>query len=290
MPRRPDLQLRMTPIPKGGPRAWGARCDECPLNGRTPVFGDGSPNAKLAVIGEAPGGQETDRGIPFIGRSGELLELLLSKLGWHRPEIFIDNAVACMPPEGDMKGFLQKAKKELKDAFRSPVDCCRPRLFHALGVPICAGCHRYVEGPPQVRCTCATPLPTEQKGRRSIPVAIYVGNFALDALHGYQGISEKRGYVDWNGRDESRPIAHGGKHNGTKLDVKAWLTRYASTPWTDTTKPEDKLDASSAPQPTSSRRKKALPSSVSASASGSRSKGRRPASSSSPPRRAGKGP
>lgn len=282
MPRKSlEHEMRMTPPPQGGPRAWGADCDHCPLNGRTPVFGDGPPQARLAVLGEAPGGNETDRGIPFIGRSGELLEMVMSKLGWHRTETWVDNAIACMPPGGDMKTFLRQAKKDLKDAYRSPVDCCRPRLFHALGVPRCGTCHKYTEGPEDFRCACTTPIPVESS-RKPIPVVAYVGNFALEALHGYQGISEKRGYVDWNGRTADRPIA-GQHHNGENLDVNNWLRRYAPRPWT-TTRPDEQPAQSSEAPPTSKSAKTLKAStrrSPSGSASGRKSSAAQPASSSS---------
>lgn len=281
MPRKGlEHEMRMTPPPKGGPRAWGADCDHCPLAGRTPVFGDGPPQARLAVLGEAPGGNETDRGIPFIGRSGELLEAVLAKLGWHRTETWVDNAVACMPPGGDMKAFLRQAKRDLGDAYRSPVDCCRPRLFHALNVPMCTNCHRYVKGPENFRCTCEHSMPADQK-RAPIESVAYVGNFALEALHGYQGISEKRGYVDWNGRPEQRPIAGQG-HNGEKLDARDWLALYAAQPWT-TTRLDETPAPSSVPQETSKTAK--APRSRSGSVSGRKSNGAQHVSSSSRPAR-----
>lgn len=286
--REDEADLRVTPVPKGGPQAWGADCPNCPLYGRKPVFGDGLVGAKLAIIGEAPGGQETDRGKPFIGRSGELLELVLAKTGTHRTHVWIDNAIACMPPDGDMKAFLRQAKKELGDRFRQPVDCCRPRLFHALGVPRCAGCHKYVEGPEDFRCSCEHPLPTPQKDRSPIPVVGYVGNFALESLHGYQGISAKRGYVDWAGRPTERPIPGQG-HNGDRLDVKSWLTEFVDKAkkdtWT-TTKPDD-APAPSSGKPATSRKRKGNPS-PSASASGAKPSAPRRASSSSPPQPRGK--
>lgn len=259
---------RITAEPKGGPRAWGADCDHCPLYGRRPVFGDGQVGATLAIIGEAPGGQETDRGRPFIGRSGELLELLLAKLGTHRTHIWVDNAIACMPPDGDMKAFLRQAKKELGDRFRQPVDCCRPRLFHALGVPLCAVCHKYLHGPETFRCACETPAPTTRKDYPPIGVSLYVGNFALESLHGHQGITAKRGYVDWNGRPADRPVPGQG-HNGPQLTVKAWLTKFVdeakkAEPWT-TTKPADAPEASSAKPVTSKKTRAARSRSESAS-------------------------
>ena len=57
------------------------------------------PDAQLMIIGEAPGKDEDEQGIPFIGRSGKLLTKILTSLGIDRKEIFITNSVKCRPPE-----------------------------------------------------------------------------------------------------------------------------------------------------------------------------------------------
>jgi uracil-DNA glycosylase len=76
-------------------------CMMCPLGslGRTHVvFGEGNPDAKLMLIGEAPGAQEDKEGRPFVGRSGKLLTRTLESLGVQRKDIFITNIVKCRPP------------------------------------------------------------------------------------------------------------------------------------------------------------------------------------------------
>lgn len=278
MARRGDDNVRQQPVPRGGPRAMGADCDNCPLNGKRPVFGDGPKDFTWAIVGEAPGRNESDRGIPFIGQSGELLELLLQHIGTSRASVFIDNAVACMPPDGDMKNFLRAAKKDLGDAYRSPVDCCRPRLFNALKVPRCAACRKWLHGPEALRCACKTPIiPTNAT---KPPVVLYVGNFAMEALHGHQGISEKRGYVDWAGLRKHRPVP-GQEPNGKRLPAKQWLEKYACSTPTPAVQPAP----SSAAAPTS---KSAKARSRVASASGSKSRGGTTDSSSSQQRTRGK--
>lgn len=62
------------------------------------VFGEGNPNAKLMIIGEAPGQKEDALGRPFVGRSGELLIQTLHSLNIDRKDIFITNVVKCRPP------------------------------------------------------------------------------------------------------------------------------------------------------------------------------------------------
>lgn len=77
-----------------------AACTCCPLS-RTrnrPVMGRGSRQADIMLIAEAPGGQEDQQGIPFVGRSGEILDSLLRDCGLTREEIYITNIVKCHPP------------------------------------------------------------------------------------------------------------------------------------------------------------------------------------------------
>lgn len=62
------------------------------------VFGDGNPSADVLLIGEAPGAQEDIEGIPFCGRSGQLLTNIIKSIGLERSEVFITNAVYWRPP------------------------------------------------------------------------------------------------------------------------------------------------------------------------------------------------
>lgn len=72
-------------------------CDLAP--GRTQVVvGTGPSPAPLMMIGEAPGADEDAQGVPFVGRSGRLLQRLLDEAGLRREEVFITNIVACRPP------------------------------------------------------------------------------------------------------------------------------------------------------------------------------------------------
>ena len=77
-------------------------CTACKLAdlGRTQVvFGMGDPDADLLFIGEGPGAEEDKQGLPFVGRSGKLLDkLLLEELGLTRDAVYIANVVKCRPP------------------------------------------------------------------------------------------------------------------------------------------------------------------------------------------------
>ena len=78
-----------------------ATCTGCRLHeGRTNVvFGSGDPDADLVIVGEGPGQREDEQGVPFVGRSGELLDRLLAEIGLDRTEgVYIANVVKCRPP------------------------------------------------------------------------------------------------------------------------------------------------------------------------------------------------
>ncbi len=77
-----------------------ASCTCCPLS-RTrhlPVMGRGSHSADIMLIAEAPGGQEDQEGLPFVGRSGKILDELLESCSLTREEIYITNILKCHPP------------------------------------------------------------------------------------------------------------------------------------------------------------------------------------------------
>ncbi len=89
-----------------------AACACCPL-GKTrhlPVMGRGSRQARLMLIAEAPGAEEDRQGIPFVGKSGEILDSLLQDCGMDRKEIYITNILKCHPPNN------RDPKEEEKEA------------------------------------------------------------------------------------------------------------------------------------------------------------------------------
>lgn len=75
-------------------------CTDCRLaESRTNVvFGSGAPDADVMFVGEGPGQREDEQGLPFVGRSGQLLEQLLGEIGLSRAEVYIGNVVKCRPP------------------------------------------------------------------------------------------------------------------------------------------------------------------------------------------------
>ena len=88
-------------IPLNELREQVSACHKCPLaEGRTQtVFGAGNPNARVMIIGEAPGRNEDLQGVPFVGAAGKKLDALLEIAGLDRErDVFIANVLKCRPP------------------------------------------------------------------------------------------------------------------------------------------------------------------------------------------------
>ena len=87
-------------IPLDELRSQVEGCRKCPLaDGRTQtVFGVGNPEARVMIIGEAPGKNEDLQGEPFVGAAGKYLNELLAVAGLTREDVFIANVLKCRPP------------------------------------------------------------------------------------------------------------------------------------------------------------------------------------------------
>lgn len=72
-------------------------CTQATAHTRT-VFGDGSPDAQLMFIGEAPGAEEDLKGIPFVGRAGQKLNEMITAMGLRREDVYIANVLKARPP------------------------------------------------------------------------------------------------------------------------------------------------------------------------------------------------
>ena len=75
-------------------------CMRCDLSATrtTLVFGVGDPQARVMLVGEAPGRNEDLKGEPFVGAAGQLLDELLAHAGLRRDEVYIANVLKCRPP------------------------------------------------------------------------------------------------------------------------------------------------------------------------------------------------
>jgi DNA polymerase len=74
------------------------KCGLCETRTNT-VFADGSPRARLVFIGEAPGRDEDLKGLPFVGRAGQLLDKMIAAIDLKREDVYICNVLKCRPPE-----------------------------------------------------------------------------------------------------------------------------------------------------------------------------------------------
>jgi uracil-DNA glycosylase family 4 len=72
---------------------------ELKKNSTNIVFSDGNPNAKIMIIGEGPGANEDLEGVPFIGKTGDLLDKMLLSVNLNRDNVYITNVVNYRPPE-----------------------------------------------------------------------------------------------------------------------------------------------------------------------------------------------
>lgn len=135
--RAPAFRLRSTgavpPVPLAAPATppadanegldWPAleaairACKACGLcrTRRQAVPGVGARDARLLVVGEAPGAEEDQRGEPFVGRAGELLDQMLLAIGLDRRRVFIANVLKCRPPDN-------------RDPSPEEVEACAPFL------------------------------------------------------------------------------------------------------------------------------------------------------------------
>jgi uracil-DNA glycosylase family 4 len=99
-------------------------CIRCPLHkqGRKQiVFGVGNPRAELMFVGEGPGADEDEKGEPFVGRAGQLLNNMIKAMGIAREDVYIANIVKCRPP-----GNRQPEREEC--------DTCSPFLMRQIAV------------------------------------------------------------------------------------------------------------------------------------------------------------
>lgn len=75
-------------------------CERCQLaSGRKNiVFGEGNPRAKLVFVGEGPGYEEDQQGLPFVGPAGQLLTRIIEAIKLNRNQVYICNVIKCRPP------------------------------------------------------------------------------------------------------------------------------------------------------------------------------------------------
>ncbi len=143
-------------------RANLGECTRCRLHtNRTHiVFGEGSPSARVVLVGEGPGQEEDRRGRPFVGAAGKLLDRIIAAMGWRRDEVYICNVIKCRPPGnrdpqpdevGTCGPFLQRQLRALRPqailalgsfaaqfllSSQQPISKLRDRVHQFEGIPV----------------------------------------------------------------------------------------------------------------------------------------------------------
>ena len=108
-------------------------CTRCPLGATRNqfVFGSGDSNAGIMFVGEAPGADEDQSGLPFVGAAGQLLTKIIEAMGLSREEVYICNIIKCRPP-----GTRDPQPEEIAQCepyLKRQIDLVQPRVLCTLG-------------------------------------------------------------------------------------------------------------------------------------------------------------
>ncbi len=110
-----------------------AACQQCDLHRQRTqaVFGVGDRQAQWLIVGEAPGADEDRQGEPFVGRAGQLLNLMLQAIGLSREEVYIANIVKCRPPNN--RDPRQEEMAACSVYLKAQIQLIQPRIILAVG-------------------------------------------------------------------------------------------------------------------------------------------------------------
>lgn len=95
------------------------------------VFGDGDGEADLMIVGEAPGQAEDEQGIPFVGRSGQLLNKWISLLSLERSDVYITNIIKCRPPGN--RDPLEDEVESCRNFLNMQIQLVKPKAIMVVG-------------------------------------------------------------------------------------------------------------------------------------------------------------
>jgi DNA polymerase len=113
-------------------------CQLCKLAGRRKniVFGQGNPNAQLMFVGEAPGADEDEQGLPFVGKAGQLLTDIIEKgMKMRREDVYIANTLKCRPP--DNRNPEPDEITACQPFLERQIETIRPKVIVGLGKFAC---------------------------------------------------------------------------------------------------------------------------------------------------------
>jgi len=108
------------------------KCSLCQSRTQT-VFGQGDPAAGLMFIGEGPGQNEDEQGLPFVGRAGDMLNKQITALGLTREQVYIANVVKCRPPNN--RAPTPTETQACWDYLLRQIETIQPKVIVTLGGP-----------------------------------------------------------------------------------------------------------------------------------------------------------
>ena len=100
-------------------------------NAKKMVLYDGNLNSNLMIIGEAPGQEEDEQGIPFVGRAGQLLNKMLSAINLDRKDVYITNVVPWRPPQN--RTPTDQEILEFLPFLQRQIEIIKPKILYILG-------------------------------------------------------------------------------------------------------------------------------------------------------------
>lgn len=106
-------------------------CPDLAKTAHNLVMGDGDPNADIVFIGEAPGKNEDEQGLPFVGAAGRFLNEMLAMIQLSRQDIYITNIVKYRPPNN--RDPLPAEKEAFLPYLRQQLEVIEPKLIVTLG-------------------------------------------------------------------------------------------------------------------------------------------------------------
>jgi uracil-DNA glycosylase family 4 len=114
-------------------QAEAVACRACSLGGTVTnsVFARGNASSPIVVVGEAPGEEEDRTGLPFVGRAGRLLDLLLQAIGYPKDSVYICNTLKCRPPGN--RNPLPNEIAACNGFLRQQLDIVAPKVLLAVG-------------------------------------------------------------------------------------------------------------------------------------------------------------
>lgn len=127
------------------------------------VFGDGSPDADVVFVGEAPGKNEDEQGLPFVGAAGKFLNELLQSIGMDRAKVYITNIVKYRPPNN--RDPYPDEKADFLPFLKRQLEVIKPKIVVTLGRH-----SMEVLLPPGLRISQAHGQPKRYKGQVYLPL------------------------------------------------------------------------------------------------------------------------